>query len=283
MALNRVAFPNVNPVDLTDWAKMIDLIEALSLKINLPVDYDFSGDTIKKGTIIMIGGTIYLADSDTAITGSTSDFVKITPSGATATAAYVANLSGVSWNDTYNFYEDVSNNAYIFDEAKAFLVGTYTDPQTVIGRFGTPFMHVQEQYSSGFDIAGSPSSGWNIRLLNTTLKNTIVGASLSSNQIILPAGVYKVKGRAFGFGFDSCRVRLRNITDGSDPSTLFGLTDFSASNAAWPEVEGEFTITDTKTFELQQVADTLTFNGRGLSSGILGIEVYSDLQLWKIA
>lgn len=135
MALNRVDFPNANPVDLTDWAKMIDLIEALSLKINVPIDYDFSGDTIKKGTIIMIGGTIYLADSDTAITGTPSDFVKITPAGAIAAGAYVANLTGVTWNDTYNFYEDVSNNAYIFDEAKAVADEIITDPETIIGKF----------------------------------------------------------------------------------------------------------------------------------------------------
>ena len=135
MALNRVDFPNVNPVDLTDWAKMIDLIEALSLKINVPVDYDFSSNTIKKGTVIMIGGTIYLADSDTAITGTPSDFVKITPSGAIAAAAYVASLSGVTWNDTYNFYEDVSNNAYIFDETKVVAAGTVTDPKTIMGKF----------------------------------------------------------------------------------------------------------------------------------------------------
>jgi hypothetical protein len=83
----------------------------------------------------MIGGTLYLATTATAITGTPSDFVKITPSGATAAAAYVTNLTGVTWNSVWNFYEDVSGNAYLFDEAKQVSLGVITSPKTILGLF----------------------------------------------------------------------------------------------------------------------------------------------------
>lgn len=119
MAINRVDFPTTpNPVS-TDWAKLVNLTSKSFQNVNSPLQVD--GSNIPQGATFQVGGVIYHADSDTAITGTSSDYVKLAPSGggATLTPSFVANLTGVSWNKVYNGYYDVSGNLYVFDEALA--------------------------------------------------------------------------------------------------------------------------------------------------------------------
>jgi hypothetical protein len=62
--------------------------------------------------------------------------------------------------------------------------------------FITPqFAVFEEQQTSGTN-GGTGSNGFNTRLLNTTVANTITGASLGSNQVTLPAGTYDIVGWA---------------------------------------------------------------------------------------
>lgn len=96
------------------------------------------GSNIKAGTVILIGGVLYKATTDTAITGTASSYVKITPSGATASAAFVANLTGVTWNDAYGGYYDGSGNLHVFDEGLAVSSGALASAKTELG------------YSSGY-------------------------------------------------------------------------------------------------------------------------------------
>lgn len=129
MALNLITAPEpVAPEDLDDYVAQNNLTEALNLMMEQPLRV-ISGN-IPESAVLQIGGAIYRADSDTAITGGASDYVKITPAGATASAAYVADLSGVTWNKTYNGYYDVSGNLYIFNEAKALIDGEIATVQT---------------------------------------------------------------------------------------------------------------------------------------------------------
>jgi len=114
------------PLANDDWTRTQDLITMLFLGNNGPI-LRVVGGNIVKGSVFQIGGAIYYADSDTAITGSASDYVKITPAGATASASYVADLSGVSWSDEYNGYVDVSGNLYIFDEGLALSAGEISE------------------------------------------------------------------------------------------------------------------------------------------------------------
>ena len=135
MSIDRVDFPNAAPIDITDWEDIIDVAEFNTLGTHNPVDWDFAGNTVKQGVQIMIGGSIYLSTTSTAVTGTPSDFVKITPSGSTAAAAYVSSLSGVTWNSVWNFYEDGSGNAYLFNEAKQVAEGVVSSPKTVVGAY----------------------------------------------------------------------------------------------------------------------------------------------------
>jgi hypothetical protein len=135
MAIVLVEQPGSTPSSLADWTDSVETHKYYNLGVSNPVAYDFTGDTIKQGVQINIGGANYISSTVTAITGTPSDFVKITPSGSTATASYVSSLVGVTWNSVYNFYEDVSGNAYIFEEAKALYRTAISDPKTVAGRF----------------------------------------------------------------------------------------------------------------------------------------------------
>lgn len=131
MALNLITAPTPSaPSGLADYVAQNNLLEAGFLNINSPLQV-ISGN-IPESAVFQIGGAIYRADSDTAISGVASDYVKITPSGATASAAYVANLTGVSWNSDYNGYYDVSGNLYIFHEGLALVAGEIS---TVFGRY----------------------------------------------------------------------------------------------------------------------------------------------------
>lgn len=118
MAIDRVDYPNSTPTVSGDWTQLLALMTQAFKKWD-GGSQQFSGGVIPQGALFQIGGTIYKGTSDTTITGSTSKFVKITPSGATAAASYetIANvIANVSWNKSYNGYYDGSGNLYISPE-----------------------------------------------------------------------------------------------------------------------------------------------------------------------
>lgn len=126
MAINRLDFGTVpNPVG-GDWALNAAILAKAFQNDYSPLQVDSTN--IPQGATFQVGGVIYYTASDTAITGTPSLYVKLTPnvgdSGATLDAAFVANLSGVTWNKIYNGYYDVSGNLYIFDETIDSLANT---------------------------------------------------------------------------------------------------------------------------------------------------------------
>jgi hypothetical protein len=125
MAINRVQEPANPPTAIGDWTKIIAEMRAVALGIEMPLRV--IGSNIVKGAVFQIGGTLYLADADTAISGSASNYVKITPSGdgSVCTASFVSSLTGVVWNSTYCGWYDTGSPAsfYEFDEGKAFTAG----------------------------------------------------------------------------------------------------------------------------------------------------------------
>jgi hypothetical protein len=123
MAINRITAPSASPASIADYSAIVAQLAALVLDRERPPRV--SGSNVLQGALLNVGGILYYAASDTAITGSASAFVKITPSGATASAEFVANLTGVTWNKSYNGYYDASGNLYLFDY---FAVGNYAIP-----------------------------------------------------------------------------------------------------------------------------------------------------------
>jgi hypothetical protein len=146
MAISRVAIPTPTaPVSLTDYQAQLDQITALNQAFTGRNIVDVA--TIHAGSVMMIGGVLYKSTTDTTITGTPSKFVKITPSGTTAAAAFVASLSGVAWNHAYGGYYDGSGNLYLFDEARAVNDGDISTAYTMQGQIA--FM------KGGLDINGA--------------------------------------------------------------------------------------------------------------------------------
>jgi len=122
MAINEVVFPTVpNPL-AGDWSKIVSLVSKSFQNVNDPLQV--VGTNIPQGATFQVGGIVFYADSDTAITGTESDYVKLTVSGTTLVPSFVTTLTGVNWNKVWNGYYDTSDNLYLFSEIKISSVNT---------------------------------------------------------------------------------------------------------------------------------------------------------------
>lgn len=137
---------------------------------------------------------------------------------------------------------------------------------TALGGGGgmTPVLHVRDMKATGTNGDTITAATWQTLVLNEVALNEISGASLSSNQITLPAGKYRfrfmVPVYAVGAGSTSAAkyyaLRLQNITASA---TLFdsasGFTGQRGSNthALTVELSGEgfFTLAATTTIAAQ--------------------------------
>ena len=108
----------------------------------------------------------------------------------------------------------------------------------------SPMMHVQDQKPSGTD-GGASVAGDNPRDLNTVLTNEIVGASLSSNEITLPAGKYWVDAESPMYGADQSKV---NIVSSAGDTLLFGVNAAPGAGVGTaPGVCGALNLSSTTT------------------------------------
>ena len=156
----------------------------------------------------------------------------------------------------------------------------------VQGKFESALLHVRDEKSAGTDGGSFTSGSFQTRTLNTVMTNEISGASLSSNQIILPSGTYYIEALAPAVYVDRHKTKLRNITDSTD--TLIGTSestgiDSADYNTTTSFVRGRFTIAAQKTFELQHRAENTLGFGFGYNSNFGVVEVYADVQIWKVA
>jgi len=151
--------------------------------------------------------------------------------------------------------------------------------------FGSALLHVRDEKSNGTNAGTFTSGSFQTRTLNTVMTNEISGASLSSNQIILPSGTYYIDGIAPVYAVENHKLKLRNITDSSD--VLIGISNYASSSGFVgnnAHLTGRFTIASQKTFEIQhRSSSTTSSNGFGTSASMSVIEVYADIQIWKVA
>lgn len=150
-----------------------------------------------------------------------------------------------------------------------------------------PLLHIQDQKASGTDGGTFTAGAWQTRVLNTVLTNEVDGASLSSNQITLPAGTYYAVIRAPAHRVDRHATRLQNITDAS--TVLSGSSEFTggANVVTTPSIIiDRFTLADVKVLEVQHRGQTTaaTF-GFGVSVGTsftVDTEIYTDVQIRRV-
>ena len=144
-------------------------------------------------------------------------------------------------------------------------------------------LHVREEQPTATDGGGS-TAGNQVRVLNTVVRNTIVGASLASNQITLPAGKYSIFATAPAYRSDHHRVRLVNVTDST---VIFLGTSQNSANAdqteTWSHVTGIFTLTATKNINMTHYIQTaVATNGLGTNTNDTFVSVYTSVYITKI-
>jgi hypothetical protein len=154
----------------------------------------------------------------------------------------------------------------------------------VSDNFSTELLHVRDEKASGTSGGTFTIGDWRTRTLNTVMTNEISGASLSSNQITLPSGTYYIDAILPAYNIENHKGKLRNVTDSSD--VLIGTSEYAQAIGIGnsTSIRGRFTISAQKTFELQhRSGGTQATNGFGTASGFSVVEVYADVQIWKVA
>lgn len=147
------------------------------------------------------------------------------------------------------------------------------------------FFHAQDQKTSGTASGTATSGSYQTRILNTVVTNTISGASLSSNQVTLPAGDYYIEASAPAWQTNAHKVKLVNITDVAD--IAIGTSEYASlagnsANRAFVSSD-KFTLASAKVIQLQhRFATTSATNGLGISSSFGDIEVFADIKIWKV-
>jgi len=144
-------------------------------------------------------------------------------------------------------------------------------------------LHVQERQADGTDGGTFTAGSYATRALNTVVTNGISGASLSSNQVTLPAGTYRILGTAIAVKIEYNRTQLYNVTD--DSVVLNGTTDFISTSAGSSKslLQGSFVITEEKVFDLRhRCSTTLADEGRGVAATFGQPEIYADIIFEKV-
>lgn len=152
--------------------------------------------------------------------------------------------------------------------------------------FGTQLLHVVDEKGSTSDGGSSAATTWSTRDLNTVRTNEITSASLSSNQISLPAGTYIIESHSPLYKSGRFRVRLWNVTDSA--ATLLGTSacsDAGDNTGAYSHIRGKFTIAGTKSFRIEYYcAAGQATTGLGTAVGSsAGSSVYTEVLIWKVA
>jgi hypothetical protein len=149
---------------------------------------------------------------------------------------------------------------------------------------GTLYIKVSDRKASG-TAGGSSLVGTQLRTFNTVDSNNIPGASLGSyaaNCVTIPAGTYNFRGRAPG-SFSANRVILFNETGATD--FAYGASANSTSGSDTDAcISGRFTIASSTAFSLRHyfaVSSTTSGLGHLVNSG--AVEIYSELEFWKVA
>lgn len=148
------------------------------------------------------------------------------------------------------------------------------------------FLHVRDEQAANTNGGAFNAGSFQTRVLNTSVTNTLNGASLASNQVTLPAGTYYVEASAPAALVNRHRAVWFNVTDSA--YTLLGTAEYASladSVQSRSFIYGSFTITSAKVFELRhQCSNTKTTDGLGVASNFASLnEVYAEARIWRTA
>ena len=183
----------------------------------------------------------------------------------------VSVLNSPDWDST-----STTSAASVSASAARFVNKTY-------GLHYPQILIVRDEKTTGTDAGTFSSGAWRTREINTIKKNTIVGASLSSNQITLPEGTYKINAVSPCYAVGKNKSKLYNITDASN--TSIGTSNIADISWGESKINDIFTIAAAQeVFEIQhQCSTTRVTDGFGIAGGGYSvIEVYTSVEIIKL-
>ncbi len=242
------------------------------------------------------GGRIYIGAEN-----ATTEGAQITWAGAASYDDWVQDVVGYN----HRFYSNSANSnmMQIFNNG-AGVAGLFVEGKVGIGKLapnaeldvqGTvsattiiaapPMLLLADEKASATDGGACTSGSWFTRTLNTEQRNTISGASLSSNQFTLPAGTYRIKASSPAHRVDQLQARLYNVTDAAVVS--YGTSEYASSAGSYTAARSELTtvvsIAASKVFRIEfRCNTTRATNGLGVGTGFGGTEVYTTIEATKL-
>ena len=152
----------------------------------------------------------------------------------------------------------------------------------VLGGLGN-YCLLQEQQANNVAAGASTSGAYATRLLNTKVTDTGSVCTLSSNQFVLTAGVYRIQASAPWYKGDNIKLRLYDVTAAS--VLLVGQTAFAIAAAGVMGnafLDGEFTAVASHSLALQGRCTTgQATNGLGAPANFGDIEIYAQVELFS--
>ena len=149
-----------------------------------------------------------------------------------------------------------------------------------IGAAIAAYLKVRDEKASGTN-GGNIASGEQTRTLNTVVTNEISGASLASNKITLPAGTYQIRARVPAYNAYDHRGYLYNFTNST--YTILGSSCYITAGTNDSIISGQFTIASSKDFVIKHYGSTAVTNGLGWPVTSGQVEVYTEVEIWKIS
>ena len=156
---------------------------------------------------------------------------------------------------------------------------------------------LRDEKPNGTNSGTSTAGSYNTRILNTLEDpngivlngSTFTGPGGSTTQFQLGAGKYKISASAAwgvgsGGGTADAKVRIQNISDSTTAINGMMTRQVTGSQTSLHAfLAGEFTITSTKTFELQmRVSVTQATTGFGYLNTFGDPEVFAILEIIKV-
>lgn len=174
------------------------------------------------------------------------------------------------------FYESTDNQPRFKNDA-----GT----DYLLAGFEGQLIHARDSKASG-TVGGAVTNGsYADREITELTVNEVTGASLASNQIVLPAGTYIIMAELLAYnGGGSSRdvkAKLRNISDAADIIVGRVASEISSGETGVATVKGKFTLAAQKTVALQMRASGVTVTA-GEPATFSDAEVYTDAMIWKV-
>lgn len=147
-----------------------------------------------------------------------------------------------------------------------------------------PYLQYREEQAQNTNGGTFTSGSWQTRTLNTEVTDTGGHGNLAANQITLDAGTYYAVAHAPAFEVDRHQIRLQNVTAGTTllvgQSYQAGASDSVTGCAV---LMGMFTVAAAQALELQhRCLTTKATTGFGVAANFT-TEVYSVIEIWKIA